>query len=220
MSELPVIQEYRALEARILDAMDTAISDDSFSGIALAVFQFQCRWNETYRAFARSAPAPRSWREIPAVPQAAFKRSRLSCVPLDLAVTLFRTSGTTGETRGEHLFLDTRLCDAAIVRGWDWLAPRSLPLRIIARPSEDAPDSSLSHMLGVLARERSAGRTQWFVDRDGKLDIDGFQESIADGQPVGAFSICSKDSMRNDASRCLMVHLPWRQAGTKDRAGN
>jgi hypothetical protein len=149
------------------------------------VFEFQCRWNAAYRAFATTAPAPQSWREIPSVPQAAFKRSRLSCVPPDLAGIIFRTSGTTGETRGEHLFLDPRLYEAAIVRGWDWLGLRSLPLRIVARRSEDAPDSSLSHMLGVLARERSAGGARWFVDRDGELDVDGFQRSVNDGQPVG-----------------------------------
>jgi hypothetical protein len=185
MSELQAIQEYRALEARILDAMVPTLSDESFSRIALAVFEFQCRWNEPYRAFAASAPAPRSWREIPAVPQAAFKRSRLSCVPFDRAGTIFRTSGTTGESRGEHIFFDTQLYDAAIVRGWDWFGLQSLPLRIVARRREDAPDSSLSHMFGVLARERSAARAQWFVGRDGDLDVEGFQRSVAEDQPVG-----------------------------------
>jgi len=185
MSETRVIQEYRALEARLLDAMTSALTNGEFSEIALKVFAFQCRWNVVYRAFAADAPAPQSWREIPAVPQAAFKRSKMSCVPVEAVQTVFRTSGTTGETRGEHHFLDTHLYDAAIVRGWDWLGVERLPIRVIARRSEETPDSSLSHMFSVIARERAKGETQWCVARDGSLDVARFQRSVEKGEPVG-----------------------------------
>jgi hypothetical protein len=185
MSESHVIQEYRALEARLLDVMNPALSEDDFGLLALEIFEFQCRWNETYRTFASTAKAPQNWREIPAVPQSAFKRARLSCVPVDLVQKTFRTSGTTGEAKGEHHFLDTRLYDAAIVRGWNWLSVARLPLRVIARRAEDAPDSSLSHMFEVLAREFPACNAQWFVDREGSLNVDAFQRSVENGEPVG-----------------------------------
>jgi Acyl-protein synthetase, LuxE len=184
MSETGAIQEYRALEARILDAMTPALTDAEFSKIALEVFAFQCRWNAVYRAFAANVPAPKDWQEIPAVPQAAFKRSKLSCVPVEALQTVFRTSGTTGETRGEHHFLDTRLYDAAIVRGWDWLGIECLHIRLIARRPEEAPDSSLSHMFGVIARERARSDAQWFVTPDGSLDVTGFRRSVEQGEPV------------------------------------
>src|SRR6266511_1547825 len=185
MSEARVMQEYRELEARLLNAMTPALTNGEFSEIALEVFAFQCRWNVAYRAFAANAPAPRSWREIPAVPQVAFKRSKMSCVPIEAVQTVFRTSGTTGETRGEHHFLDTRLYDATIVRGWDWLGVEHLPLRVIARRADAAPDSSLTHMFAVVARERVKGDAQWFVDRDGSLHVDAFQRSMENGEPVG-----------------------------------
>jgi hypothetical protein len=185
MSDSQAVQEYRTLEARILDAMRPGLSEDDFSALALEVFAFQCRRNGTYRAFAANLPTPRSWREIRAVPQAAFKRSRLSCVPFDAVGTVFRTSGTTGRTRGEHYLFNTGLYDAAIVRGWDWLGVERLPLRLIARRRDDAPDSSLGHMFAVLARERSTGNAEWFVDRDGSLDVEGFQRSVEQGKPVG-----------------------------------
>jgi acyl-coenzyme A synthetase/AMP-(fatty) acid ligase len=185
MPETRVIQEYRALEARVLDAMTRALTNVEFSEIALEVFAFQCRWNAAYRAFAANVPAPQSWQEIPAVPQAAFKRSKMSCVPVEAVQTVFRTSGTTGETRGEHLFLDTHLYNAAIVRGWDWLGVERLPIRVIAHRPEDAPNSSLSHMFGVIARERANGETQWFVARDGSLDAARFQRSVEKDGPVG-----------------------------------
>jgi hypothetical protein len=184
MSELQVIQEYRSLEARILNAMTPALTDREFSEIALEVFAFQRRWNAAFRAFSDHSPTPRSWRDIPAVPQAAFKRSRLSCAPADAVQTLFRTSGTTGETRGEHHFLDTRLYDAAIVHGWRLLRVPRLPLRIIARPPTAAPDSSLSHMLDVLAREFGGQNSRWSVDHNGLLQVDEFQRSVETGEAV------------------------------------
>lgn len=184
MSEPRVIEEYRSLEARVLDAMDSSLSDVEFSELALSIFEFQCKWNEAYRGFAAGVPLPQTWREIPAVPQAAFKRSRLSCVPPNEVSTVFRTSGTTGETRGEHHFFNSHLYDNAILRGWDLLRLPRLPLRIIARRSEDAPDSSLSHMFGVLARERDAGNTEWLIDHDGSLDVDGFMGSLENAGPV------------------------------------
>jgi hypothetical protein len=186
MSEPDVIQEYRALEVRILDAMTPALTDTEFSQVALEVFAYQCRWNGTCRAFAKNSPPPGNWREIPALPQAAFKRSTLSCVPPGAVKTVFRTSGTTGETRGEHHFFDTHLYDAAIVRGWRLLGLEQLPFRVIGRPVKDAPDSSLSHMFDAIIREsHHLADAYYFIDRDGLLHAAEFLRSVDIGKPVG-----------------------------------
>jgi hypothetical protein len=184
MSESRVISEYRALEARLLQAMAPSLTEEEFSILALEVFTFQCQWNTAYRAFSEGVPTPQSWREIPAVPQAAFKRSHLSCVPIEKVQTVFRTSGTTGETRGSHYFLDTRLYDAAIVRGWDWFGLLPSSLRFLALSREDAPDSSLSHMFATLARARCPDNAGWFIDRDGALDVAGLRSSVQEGKPI------------------------------------
>ncbi|HET6406441.1 MAG TPA: hypothetical protein VFG14_01060 [Chthoniobacteraceae bacterium] len=185
MSELPVITEYRSLEERILSAMTPTLPEAEFSTLALEIFAFQCRWNSTYQAFTRASSAPDAWQEIPAVPQSAFKHSHLSCVPTDAVRTVFRTSGTTGESRGEHHFLDTRLYDAAIIRGWSWLGVKSLPLRIIARSGADAPDSSLSHMFSEIGRTLPAVDATWFVSQEGAIEVDAFVRSIDPGEPIG-----------------------------------
>ena len=52
MSESRAVLEYRTLEVRLLDAMTLSLTDDAFSQLALEVFEFQCRWNDAYRAFA------------------------------------------------------------------------------------------------------------------------------------------------------------------------
>src|SRR5262245_50638169 len=184
MPESHVLQEYRALETRVLDAMIPTLGDDDFSRLALDVFEFQCRWNPVYRAFAAARPQPNHWREIPAVPQAAFKRAVLSCVPANEAGSRFRTSGTTGESRGEHHFANLDLYDASIVRGWDRLELPRLPLWILARKGADAADSSLSHMFDLLARERGRNDARWFLHPDGSLDLEAFGGFAPPEEPV------------------------------------
>jgi hypothetical protein len=184
-----VLTEYRALEGRLWAALDGDLCETEFAELALAVHGFQRCWNVPYRAYAASCAAPQTWRDIPAVPQAAFKRAALTCVPLEKAGKTFRTSGTTGETRGAHHFLNTRLYEAALLGGWDRLGLPAAALFILAPAPENAPDSSLSHMFGTLARERSAPGADFFVQHDGRLAGPGLAAALraaeAAGQAVG-----------------------------------
>ena len=167
------LAEYRELEARILAAIRDDLSEAEFDALALAVFDFQRRWNAPYGKLCATLPVPKTWREIPAVPQSAFKRFRLSVAP-DAVTKTFRTSGTTGEGFGEHHFIDTRLYEAAVRAGWQRLVlPRNAWPMILAPPPQDAPHSSLAHMLGALA-----GDGLFLIERDGSLDVERFDAAM------------------------------------------
>ncbi len=153
MSKRPnVLGEYHALEARVLGALRDDLREDEFNALALGIHAFQRRRNLPYARWCGTLSAPQDWREIPAVPQAIFKRFRLSCFPPKLTPVTFRTSGTTGETRGEHHLPDTALYEASLLAAWRRLRMRRLPALFLAQSPADAPDSSLSHMFGVLAK--------------------------------------------------------------------
>jgi hypothetical protein len=131
----------------------------AFEELALAAFAFQYERIEPYRRLcaARGAAPGRvaSWREVPLVPAAAFKRLTLAAAP---AREVFRSSGTS---RGEaersvhhHPFpeLYRRVIDASFPRfclPWD-----GRPAMLSLVPTrEQLPDSSLSFMVDhVLAR--------------------------------------------------------------------
>ena len=175
-----VLPEYRALEARIRAALRADLDEAEFGALALEAHAFQKRWNPPYAKFCATRPEAAHWREIPAVPQSAFKSARLAVAPPELVTRTFRTSGTTGETRGEHHFLDTQLYDAAILAGWDALVGRKAGAAILLTPVDtDAPHSSLSHMLRVLARERTSGPVFPVVDARGKLEPERFRAAMA-----------------------------------------
>ncbi len=180
MKSSACVIEYRELEGRILAALRADLREEEFAALALEAHAFQKRRNTPYANFCATRPPAAHWREIPAVPQRAFKSARLSCfAPAQTPVT-FRTSGTTGETRGEHHFLDTQLYDAAMLRGWDLLTGRTAGAAILLAPLDtDAPQSSLSHMLARLARERTGGPIFPVVDARGRLDTERFRAAMA-----------------------------------------
>ena len=163
------IHEYAALESRIAAAIRDDLGEDEFAALALDVHAFQRNWNEPYARLCAASPEPRTWQEIPAVPQAMFKRFRVSCVPKGQVGLTFRTSGTTGETRGEHHFLNTKLYDGAALAGWLRLLRPPASLVMLSMHPEDAPDSSLSHMLGMLERAVGGGHASWWLDESGQL---------------------------------------------------
>ena len=113
-----------------------------------------------------------SWRDLPPVPARAFRERGL--VSRGPAEAVFRTSGTTGGTaeRGEHRVPDLSLYHASLLPNFEahLLPDGARPPMISLIPSpREVPDSSLSHMIGVVEDEL-APETGYFVDRDGRLD--------------------------------------------------
>ena len=182
--------EYRELETRILAALRADLREEEFAALALAAHAFQKRWNPPYANFCATRPPTAHWREIPAVPQSAFKTARLSCfAPAQTPVT-FRTSGTTGETRGEHHFLDTRLYDAAVLAGWDRLGMKRIPQTVLAPHPLNTSHSSLAHMFRTL-QQRGFGSALHCISDDGILNgemaLASLEWHITNGLPVGVF---------------------------------
>jgi hypothetical protein len=173
--------------------------DARFERLALALFAFQFEANAPYGRFcaARRATPDRvaSWREIPAVPTGAFKELPLRCFPAERTVHVFRTSGTALARRGE-LALDTlELYEASLVPSFESallpdLEPgERLPMLVLAPSPAEAPDSSLSHMFGVMIERRGAAGSGWFV-HEGRLDADALQDAAVAAASAPKLLLC------------------------------
>ena len=181
-----VIAEYRELETRILTAIREESDEAECDPLWLEVFRFQRRWNQPYANICATRAEPRTWREIPAAPLTAFKRTALSVVPAKLVAKTFLTSGTTGESPGTHHFFDTRLYEYSVQYGWARLGLPPRPRFVLIANEADAPRSSLSHMM--LALGINAGSQRYFLDADGRLRFEelenALEEKIAAAKPV------------------------------------
>ncbi|MBW2384481.1 MAG: long-chain fatty acid--CoA ligase [Deltaproteobacteria bacterium] len=182
--------ERSALEARILEFIgepDWRRDEARFDRLARHLFALQYARCDAYARFARARGVTPggvgTWREIPAVPTGAFKEMPLCCFPRAETCKTFRTSGTSGQRRGE-LHLDTlALYEASLLPTLDHLLfPDLAPaqprlIRVLAPPADEAPDSSLSHMFEVLVRERGAPGSGFDVKED-RLDVSALVAAI------------------------------------------
>jgi hypothetical protein len=176
-----LLEDYGALEQRVLGGMRSDFDQAEFGALALEVHAFQRKWNSPYANFCATQPEPRNWRDIPAVPQSVFKRYRLSAFPAELITKTFRTSGTTGEGYGEHHFYTTHLYEEAVRLGWERLGLPILRQVILTPRAEEAPHSSLSHMMATLG---TFGKQRYCIDSSGGIDFTAVEEESAGGEPV------------------------------------
>jgi hypothetical protein len=144
----------------------------SFGDLLLRLHAYQFCNNTPYRAFCQSVGVgelPENWRQIPCVPQEAFKHADLRSFPAEQTKKTFRTSGTTGEGHGQHHFRTLEVYEAAVREGWRQAGMPDGPFLVIAPHPDEAPYSSLSHMLGVLAPREN------FIAPGGVIDLQRLQ---------------------------------------------
>lgn len=178
----------RALDSEILSFIrkyaDRPASDAAFNALALKIFRYQYERNVPYRRWCASegkSPANASdWKDIPAVPAAAFKRLKLKSFS-EKETRVFRTSGTLRRAmaspslaqgkrpaRGAHYFDTLKLYDAAILppfrRAFLADKPKLSWFFLMPDPAE-ARDSSLSHMMGVVKHAFAGGKGRYYVRR-------------------------------------------------------
>jgi hypothetical protein len=168
-----------SLETEILRFLSEP-SEDKFEPLALTVFEYQRRENPVYASYCEFLGTPQriaSWKDIPGVPQQAFKRAELRSFPSEQTGAEFRTSGTTGEGYGKHFFQSLRLYETAVQQCWDFFRlPRHNFVALMQHP-DDAPFSSLCRMGGFLTDFQ---RECFFITRNGCLEIDRLNDRLSD----------------------------------------
>src|SRR4051794_27681409 len=94
---------------------------ERFEELAIRLFEVQRKKNRPYDFYCRAlSVSVSSWKDIPGLPQQAFKHSEIRSFPANETRFEFRTSGTTGEGYGRHFLPSLDLYKAAVLRGWDY----------------------------------------------------------------------------------------------------
>ena len=180
------------LQRRVLDligrGVDAATADAEFNELAQAVFAFQLAHNTVYRAYCEQLKLTPSsvphWKKIPAVPTSAFKDFTIACFPVAEAVAEFHTSGTTADKSGKHFFKTLKLYDAAIRPNFAaHLLPDNtrLPMLVLTPSPEDAPHSSLAHMMGQVVVDFGAAGSGFYVER-GTLCVERLVRALREAE--------------------------------------
>lgn len=165
----------RALRGRVAGLLrlplDELVPDDDFNRIALDIFAYQFTHNRPYAAFCgrlgMTPAAVEHWTAVPVVPTAAFREVALVCGRPDDAEVVFRTSGTTQsqDRRGVHYLPDVSLYHFSLIPNFAaCMLPdgAELPILSLVPPSEDLPDSSLSHMVTIVLERLGGSESGYF----------------------------------------------------------
>src|SRR5205823_5534743 len=100
-------KSFAEFDSRLREFIAHPDQDDcAFNQLALELFSLQYDHVEPYRRLCearRISPVRLArWTEIPPVPTAAFKEFELSSIPSAERMTVFHSSGTTGQQPSRH----------------------------------------------------------------------------------------------------------------------
>lgn len=162
--------------ALIARGIDQPTSYLEFDQLARAIFAFQFEANPVYRAYCvqqqHTPETVQYWTDIPAVPTQAFKEFALTCFPVEQSIATFQTSGTTQSKSGKHHFQTLELYEAAIQPNFlVHLLPNDarLPMLVLTPAPEQAPHSSLAHMMGVVTKEFGSPESAFYIEGNNLL---------------------------------------------------
>lgn len=178
-----------------LEAAAAARLEARFEDLALAIFAHQFDHVAVYRAYALARGASpsrvRTSREVPPLPVAAFKRTRVATFPPAGDRAVFATSGTSTGERG-RLHLDRlELYDRSLERAFrHHVLPDGACLRmlVLAPDRSEAPESSLAYMLARV-RALYGGPGSCVLVRDGRLSWNDLRREL-EGARSDAAPVC------------------------------
>lgn len=173
------------LLAFVSRGVDAPRDDDEFKDLALRLFAYQFANNRPYRMLCeRRGRVPTRvshWRDIPAVPIAAFKETLLAAEPIDDAVE-FNSSGTTRpERKSRHFHPSLALYDLnATLNFKAHVLPDRERMRMLVLfpPRNELPNSSLAHWLTLMVERFGAPGSDWFVSNSCGLNATRLLEEL------------------------------------------
>ena len=190
------ISDYHELKGRILALIGRGVheplGDEAFNALSMDVFRYQFESNDPYRRYClkmgHDPESVKHWRDIPAVPTAAFKEVPLACFPPEQAERVFTTSGTTTPGKhGRHYMRSLELYNASLRPNFlAHVLPDATPMymAILAPSAEALPTSSLSHMLEEVRKDYGKPGSAYYLGAGG-LDYQGLERALNIAQSAG-----------------------------------
>ena len=191
------MSEYReesdALDTDILQVMHawhrhgTTLSDRDFNHLALRIFGYQLRYNQSYAQYCAlfgitPHTLPTRWEQIPPVPMDVFKDVPIATFDPAKAALAFETSGTTQGRGGVHYMETPALYDGALLAGFErFVLPDAARLRylnVVPNPAQRA-QSSLGYMMAAVAAHHGDAQTGWYIENEAIL-THAFIEDLAE----------------------------------------
>lgn len=175
---------YRALQRDIAELMDRLSAGEGGrdEGARTSLLSRALSYQREHVAPYARLCSKRAGDHHVAVPTDVFRFARVACHPPELDARTFLTSGTTSGQRGAHHLHDLSLYDVAAkhaARHALFPDRKRLRLLILAPTARDAPESSLSYMLGRFVDWFGTDESRHLWTAEGP-DVDGLRAALAE----------------------------------------
>jgi hypothetical protein len=191
MPPLAEINDLARTIAGFIEHPEPGLLDERFNSLVLELFRLQYASVDCYRRLCdrrRAVPGSlRTWRDVPALPVAAFREFDVTSLPSDQRQRVFHSSGTTGpgSSRHYHSPASMGLYESSI-RPWfhrhllgnpNTSNPRPWHFVALTPSPAEVPHSSLVHMIGTVAATWGGTRPDYLaqVGPDGSWQLDPAQ---------------------------------------------
>jgi hypothetical protein len=187
---MPSVRNLQPFQKKILNVIRRGpfrpLSERTFNALALQTYVWQRQKNEVYERYCRTLKAPLSlkhWRQIPALPVAAFKSGRVTTFKTQKASRVFTTSGTTTHKKGKHYFNSLIFYDAAIktlFKSYVMNGLRKYRILSLIPKAVQKPQSSLSYMVHQVIRHYGKPKTFYAIKNNSRFDVRGLLCHLAE----------------------------------------
>jgi hypothetical protein len=145
--------------ARLRKLIHSGFPSGSFNTLALELFALQSRHNAAYKKICEARGlTPKTvgaWKQIPAVPTAAFKELALTSLAPGERTAVFHSSGTTAQNPSRHFHNAESLAvyEASLWKWFQFHFGETGELVFLTPNPVAAPRSSLVHMLEIVRQK-------------------------------------------------------------------
>jgi hypothetical protein len=190
---------FRDISDFIKKGTEQTDTEDEYTELSLRLFEYQYNANKPYQKYCNKRGIKpgdiNDWREIPFVPTNAFKELPLTTFPIDEAVEVFLSSGTTNPEKRSKVYLNKEGIDML-----DLSMEKSVESFFYADPSEKyhvmlmtpSPDSlphgaAILHVPQKIIENHLKEEPRFLITREGldiKYLIERFKQAEDDGEPI------------------------------------
>ena len=156
-----------------IDSIFKLNSEEEFNKKALEIFWFQAQYNEVYKEYISllgiNIDNVKKVEEIPFLPISFFKSRKVTIY--DTNQKIFKSSGTTGQVRSQHLVYSLQLYIDSFVKGINHFYSNFKDYTVLALlPSYlEQGDSSLVYMVDCLIKKSQKKQSSFYLNNHQEL---------------------------------------------------
>lgn len=176
----------------LVDKIFSIDSEESFQKVALEVYDFQVKYNHVYREFIETLglPYPKKVEEIPFLPISFFKTHQVVIESVRKIDLIFKSSGTTGEIRSQHLILDPYIYQRSFEATYRKFIgnPEKQVILALLPSYQEQGNSSLVYMVDKLISLTNSELSGFLLNDYSSIEK-RYSEAIRSGKKVVIFGV-------------------------------